>query len=662
MKTAVDYYPEHWPQERWHRDAKMMRDAGISAVRVGEFAWSVLEPQEGRFEPQLLIDAIKLLGEFDIDVIVGTPTPTYPPWLHRKFPDIHIVRPDGRVVEYGQRQDACKNHTGYRDAAVSITERFSEALADSRNVVAWQIDNELGCHDTARCYCDRCESAFQHWLHRKYQGDVGALNAAWGTRVWSQVYNDFDEVSVPRVSAEELPNGGAQNPGLVLDFFRFSSEVQVDFQKDLIDAVRRHSNRPVTHNLMGGYSKINYFDLARDLDFVSWDNYPFMSAHGSPGRHPSFAHDLMRGLKNQKTWVMEQAAGPGGWNYIRPEVEPGRMRLWAFQAVARGSELVSFFRWRTARHGTEQFWHGILHHHGEPGRRLRELRDFSSELRELTSTFDDYDVVHDVALVFDFETLWSYEIQPMVASGFDYRSFATDIVAQLAALGLTTTVISPEADIPDVPLLIAPSFRLSAECHIAKLEAYVRSGGTLLLGPRSGARDASNAIVDARLPGVLSELAGITISEYDVFSGIPGFQMQLENNQGANYTAYGLAELIEAKEDGDVRLRYRGRYYKGVAAATQHRHEEGFCHYLGTVLRSEDLRAYLQDVCRSAGLETEVLPETVERVRTKTKVGDVTFYLNHGDTPVTVAAEGGFTLDAFGVAVRLNDQDLIKRS
>jgi len=368
MLLGTPYYPEHWPEERWATDARLMQEAGISRVRMGEFAWHRMEPTEGHFEFDWLQRAIEVFARHEIGTILCTPTPTYPAWLHRKYPDIHQVKSDGTVKEYGQRQDACKNHPGYRLHARRIAEEMLAALGDHPNVVAWQTDNEFGCHGTSRCYCAYCESAFQAWLRDRFGGDIDALNAAWGTFFWSQDYNDFGEISLPRDTADRTANDG-QNPSLVLDFYRFSSDVQIAFQREQIALIRKYSpGRLVTHNLMGLFSQIDYFKLAADLDVVSWDNYPFRwNGTGLPPL--PLAHDLMRGLQRKPVWVMEQASGAGGWGVYPATPQPGQMRLWAYQAVARGADMISFFRWRSCRYGREQYWHGILYHHGIPQRR-----------------------------------------------------------------------------------------------------------------------------------------------------------------------------------------------------------------------------------------------------------------------------------------------------
>ena len=257
------------------------------------------------------------------------------------------------------------------------------ALGDHPHVVGWQTDNEFGCHGTVRCHCRYCKIGFEDWLRQRFGDDIEALNAAWGTAFWSQQYNGFDEIYPPRDTADRTANDGA-NPSLVLDFYRYSSDVQVSFQREQVELIRRHSpGRTVTHNLMGMFSQIDYTKLAADLDVVSWDNYPFWT-NGTNRPPPPLAHDLMRGLKGRTVWVMEQASGAGGWGTYPATPQPGQMRLWAYQAVARGADMISFFRWRTCRYGREQYWHGILYHHGIPQRRYEEVKQLGTEFDALS--------------------------------------------------------------------------------------------------------------------------------------------------------------------------------------------------------------------------------------------------------------------------------------
>jgi beta-galactosidase len=634
---GVDYYPEHWPQKRWETDARLMREAGITRVSVGEFAWHRMEPTEGAFDFEWFREAVDLLGRHGIKTIMGTPTPAYPPWLHRKHPDLHQVNSAGRVKEFGQRQDVCKNHPGYRQHARLVVERLAGALGNHPDIVAWQIDNEFGCHDTARCYCPRCEALFQEWLRERFGGDIAALNRAWGTFFWSQDYNDFSEICVPRDTADNTGNDG-QSPALVLDFYRFSSDVQVRFQREQAEVLRRLSpGRTITHNFMGLFPHIDYFALAADLDVVSWDNYPFWT-NGTNRPPRPLAHDLMRGLKRRNVWVMEQGSGPGGWGTFPSTPQPGQMRAWAYQAVARGADLVSFFRWRSCRWGREQYWHGILYHHGQPQRRYAELKQLGAEFKKLSGELDGTSVRSEVAILHDYDTVWALETQPHVRSdrSFDPREMAQNWGDALARLGVTADAVSTAAGLEGYKLVIAPTLHVCTPELAARLEAFVRAGGTLVLGPRSGAKDLENAVVDELLPGPLRRLAGCHVEEYDVFAAVQNLAMTVRG-LGGRHRARALAEVLVPEGGAKALLTYGAHYYAGRPAAVRNVLGKGRCVYLGTVLEAKGLAAVLRPLLRETGVASLAgLPASVEFTRRCAPGRSLAFYLNHGAKPVKV--------------------------
>lgn len=642
MLLGTPYYPEHWPEERWPTDARLMQEAGITRVRMGEFAWHQMEPVPGRFEFDWLRRAIELMSRHGIQTILCTPTPTYPAWLHKRYPDIHQVKSNGQVKEYGQRQDTCKNHPGYREHARRIVQEMLQALGDHPDVVAWQTDNEFGCHGTARCYCPHCQTAFQSWLRERFSGDVGALNAAWGTFFWSQVYNDFGEIAVPRDTADRTANDG-QNPGLVLDFYRFSSDVQVAFQREQVEQIRRYSpGRTITHNLMGLFSHIDYFELASDLDVVSWDNYPFW-ANSTNRPPPPLAHDLMRGLKRKPVWVMEQASGAGGWGTFPATPQPGQMRLWAYQAVAHGADLISFFRWRSCRFGREQYWHGILYHHGLPQRRYEELQQMGREFEALSAELDGSVVESSLAILYDYDSLWALETQPHVPQGFGYAEMAQRFAQAGARLGIQADVVGLRSDWGGYKALIAPCLHVLTPEIADRLKSFVRGGGTLVIGPRSGVKDGENAVVNDWLPGLLQELAGCTVIEYDAFSTIPGLEMHVVDGEGKACRAHALAEVLDPANEARTLFSYANHYYAGQPAAVQNRYGRGACIYLGTVLDDAGTRDLVKTVAGAAGIPyVEDVPECIE-VSRRTRQGQAyAFYLNHSAQParVTLARPG----------------------
>ena len=374
---GVDYYPEQWPEENWETDAQLMSEAGFNVVRLAEFAWAKMEPQEGIFDFDWLDRAIEIFHKKDISVILGTPTASPPPWLAHKVPDILRVREDGLRVGYGSRRKNCPSHPVYRERSRSITSAMAKHFARNPAVIGWQTDNEFG----DRCYCDICRKEFQIWLQQRY-GTLDELNTRWGTVFWSHTYSEWDQISLPLSTL-----GAPPNPSLALDFRRFVSSAYECFQQEQIDILRpKCPNHFITHDMMGfGYDGLDYFDLAKPLDFVSWNNYPIGFWHKFPysPSSPALSHDAMRGLKNKNFWVMEHQAGPTGWQVVSPAPRPGVLRLWAYQSIAHGADGIVFFRWRTARFGAEQYWHGILEHDGRAGRRYNEIKQMGAELKRV---------------------------------------------------------------------------------------------------------------------------------------------------------------------------------------------------------------------------------------------------------------------------------------
>ncbi len=126
---GVCYYPEHWPQDWWARDAVRMKALGLSYVRIGEFAWSRLEPDPGRYDFDWLDRAIAVLGDAGLKVVMCTPTATPPKWLIDAHPDILPVDPaTGRVRGFGSRRHTDFSSDTWLTAALGITRVLARAL------------------------------------------------------------------------------------------------------------------------------------------------------------------------------------------------------------------------------------------------------------------------------------------------------------------------------------------------------------------------------------------------------------------------------------------------------------------------------------------------------------------------------------------------------
>jgi len=578
FRFGVDYYPEHWPEERWTTDARLMQEAGFNTVRLAEFAWSKLEPQEGRFDFDWLDRAVDILSRRQIQVILGTPTASAPPWLLQRHAEIFRMRQDGQRVTYGNRRGTCPNSPLYRHYAGRIVAQMAAHFHKAPALIGWQIDNEFG----ERCYCPQCQQAFHAWLRSRYQ-TLDELNHKWGTVFWSQVYTDWDEIPLP------LATGGSPNPSLALDYDRFMSDSYVDFQRCQVETIRSQCpGSQITHNFMGfSFDQVNYFDLARDLDLVSLNYYPRsqwnMQAEVDPSEF-ALALDTMRGLKHQNFWMMEQQAGPGGWEMISVQPRPGELRLWAYQAIAHGADGILFFRWRSCRYGAEQFWHGLLDHDGTAGRRYAEASQVGQELRALSGAIVSTVIRPKVAFLLSYDSRFAFQIQPNNPQ-FSYPAHFQQLYQAFYRQHAQVEIVSPDDDLNSYRLVVAPSLHLMDRETAKKLEEFVRQGGTLVVTQRSGVKDETNLVVDQRLPGYLRELMGAEVAEYDSLAPgmsneirfvLPGLELQASLNCGT------LCDVLAPQAARTVAV-YCRDYYAGKPAITENRYGEGRAIYVGTI-------------------------------------------------------------------------------
>ena len=264
---GVCYYPEHWPEEQWAEDAARMAATGLTWVRIGEFAWSRMEPEPGKLAFGWLDRAIDTLGAQGLKVVLGTPTATPPRWMLERHPDMLAVDAEGRPRKFGSRRHYCFSHEGYRQECRRIATLLGERYGRNPHVQAWQIDNEYACHGTTLSYSDAALHGFRDWLARKYQSP-DALNRAWGNVFWSMDYADWDEIDLPNLTVTE------PNPAHVLYFRRYSSDQVAAFNKVQADALRPLTDRPLIHNYMGRELSFDHFKVGADLDIASWDSYP----------------------------------------------------------------------------------------------------------------------------------------------------------------------------------------------------------------------------------------------------------------------------------------------------------------------------------------------------------------------------------------------------
>jgi beta-galactosidase len=674
MRTGVCYFPEHWPREQWREQVTAMAEADVSVVRMGEFAWSVLEPQRGELSMDWLADAVELVADHGMEVILCTPTATPPKWLTEDRPSVLRETIDGTVQGHGSRRQYCSNSDAYRAETERIVGALAERFADTPAVIGWQADNEYGCHGTVRCYCANCARAFRSWLGDRY-GSVAKLNEEWGTTFWSQRYTAFSEVDPPG------PTPAEQHPSLLLDYARFANDSIVEYnrlQTDLLRAV--NDDWFVTHNFMGDFRTLDPAPIAADHDHASWDSYPTGFVQDRRPGEPTetelragdpdqvgLNHDLYDGIGAGPFWVMEQQPGDVNWPPYAPQPAEGAVRLWTHQAIAHGADVVSYFRWQRCREGQEQYHAGLRHADGTPDRGVREAGRVAAEFADTLPELGSPDA--DVALVHDADAMWAIDAQPH-APTFEYWSYLREYYAALRARGLQVDVIPPAAftgafssdrtvaaggepfeaaDADEYEAIVAPALHLVDERLADTIEAAVRNGTSLLLGARSGVKTLSNKL-HSRQPGPLSALAGATVERHE---SLPS---QIEttltyDGQAHQYRTW--AEWLQPDEATTVGT-YTAGPGDGAPAITSHDHGAGTVLYCGVWPSSALADDLVTTVLEAAGLS--VGERAPSGVRVLERDGH-TWVLNFTEEVLEVADVdepwliGSDTVEPFDVAV-----------
>lgn len=641
MYFGACYYPEHWPEERWSRDMAMMKEANFNVVRLAEFAWIKMEPEEGRFEFEWLDRAIALAEKHGMKVILGTPTAGPPKWLMDKHPDIYQKDMYGRVRGFGARRHYCFNNATFREYTRIIVEAMAIRYGKRQSVAGWQIDNELGMIDTTRCYCDNCLEAFRCWLDNRY-GSIEAVNEAWGTIFSSGTFRNWEELHLPTYAVHQ-----EHNPGLQLDYRRFCSDSALDYLTLQLRILHEHApGQPITTNEMGKYNHIDYYDLSAELDLCALDIYPAMKRDKEAmARNSAAEHDMTRGYKRRNYWVLEHQSGTPGANVMAPTPKPGDLRRWTYQSVARGADAIVYFRWRTLNVSVEQYWHGILHHHGEPGRLYEETKRTGAELRLLAPLLANTRVRAKVAILRSYDNEWAFEIQPH-KRGYEYMNHLMSYYGCLYDRGITVDILSPEADLSGYELVIAPNLKMAKEDTVKKLYDYVHDGGTLVLDIRAGVKLWDNRMSQDRLPGVYRELLGIVIDEYGILDETCGNTFSIEG--GGHYPAENWYEVVRLK-GAESAASFDADYYEGAPAVTRHRYGGGEAWYVATDAGVEGMGAILE---RVIGDVSALLPtglgrvpsgvEVVERVSEKDEGISLLILINHTEATVSIECTGAF--------------------
>ena len=595
IRLGCDYNPDQWPERLWREDVALMREAGVSLATVGVFSWARLEPTEGARDWGWLDRVLDLLGEAGIGVDLATPTASPPPWLGHRHPGSLAVDADGRTMWWGSRNHFCPSSPEYRKSALALVSDLAARYGAHPAVELWHVGNELG----QLCWCDASAEAFRAWLGARH-GELDALNAAWGTSVWSQRYSSWDEIIPPR-SAPYLPN-----PSQTLDFRRFCSDELVSLYRAERDLIKAASDRPVTTNLMGFFPLLDGWSVAAEVDLVATDHYVDPAR---PSSSDAAAHDLTRGLARGRPWVlMESAVGAVNWREHNVPKAPGALLADSLSAVARGADVVAFFQWRQTPFGAERFHSAMVGLSGELRPGVLALKQALARLDPIAGTR----VRATTAILFDWPSWWAADLP----GGPSTRLRALDQVhawhAALHRRGVTIDFVGPDSPLDAYRAVLLPSAHIVEADLAQRLEAVLARGGAVVVGPFSGVADRDGHLHLGRFPAPLRALLGVSGDEWVPLPGptrVGGFEV----DTWAERLIADDAEVVHAHTPDPDPLGLAG-----TPAVTR----RGRAWYLSVLPPPDVLADLLVD---ATGETPTALPAGVEAVRR----GPALFLINH---------------------------------
>ena len=629
-----DYNPDQWPREIWEEDMRLFKKANVDIVTLNVFSWARLQPSENVYDFSQLDEIMALVRENGLKVCLATATAAHPAWMVKKYPDILRTNFDGSKRKFGGRHNSCPNSLNYQKFSTRIAEKIAERYKDFDNIVSWHVSNEYG----ETCYCDNCEKAFRVWLKDKYK-TIEALNRAWNTAFWGHTFYEWDEIVSPNLLSEHFAENRTMFQGISLDYKRFNSDSLLECYKLERDVLRKITpNIQITTNMMGFYKTLDYQKWAKELDFISWDNYPSLdSTYSGVAKN----HDLMRSLKNGKPFsLMEQTPSVTNWQQYNALKRPGVNRLHSLQAVAHGSDTIMYFQMRRSIGACEKMHGALIDHAGHENTRVfRECSQIGDELVQLGDKIIGSYKESRVAILFDWDNWWATEFCAGPTTDLNHVKQIENYYEVFSKANISVDFIAVDSDFEKYDLIVAPNLYM-VKPHVAdKLEAFTSSGKTFVTTVFSGIVDEFDLVKTGGYPGELRQLLGIWVEEIDALP--PGVYNEI-HQEGEIYSSELLWDIIHP-EGAEVIATHGKEFYAGTPVVTKNQFGEGHAWYVGTVADKAYLTKLLLGICSEVGIKPIMTSSPMVEVTRRVK-GDktYTFILNHGDGDGIAVSDGTY--------------------
>lgn len=629
-----DYNPDQWLDrpDILEEDIKMMKKAGVNTATVGVFSWSALEPQEGNFQFGWLHDIMDKLYENGIYTVLATPTGARPAWMDEKYPSVLRVEKDGRRNHHSGRHNHCMSSLEYRALVEKMDTRLAQEFGNHPGLILWHISNELG----GECYCDSCKKRFQEYLREKYHNNIEELNKQWWTSFWSRRFDSFEQIEPP------YDNGEHSILGLNLDWKRFNSWNMKDYLAFERRILKKYTPQvPATANFMKLFEQLDYVDLAKEIDIISWDGYPsWNNDYETPvdtAAELSFDHAVMRSLKKDKPFMlMESTPSLVNWHSVNKLKRPGILRASSIQTIGCGSDTVQYFQWRKGRGAAEQFHGAVVDHLGRDDTRVfKEVSEVGELLKKLAPVTGSR-VASKAAVLFDWSNRWAIkDMQGMAHDTKNYEKEVRKFYNIHLKKGINADIVFPLEDLSSYSLVVLPMYYAVSKEAGAWLKEYVKNGGTVVATYLTAYVNENTLAYLGGFPGAgLGEVFGLYAEELDTLYPTDSNAVLMKDGNKAIVKDY--CELIKLT-GAEVLGTYESDFYAGMPAVTVHSYGNGKAYYIGTRMEEEDLIKFFTPIWSECGIKEKELPEGVEYLtRTAEDGSTFDFYVNYNAMPVTV--------------------------
>ena len=634
MLLGVDYYPEQWDISIMEEDLANIKELGSNVIRIGEFAWHLMEKEEGKYDFSFFDTVIKKANEYGLKVIFGTPTATIPAWLVKKYPEILSEFENGEKRTFGGRHIYCFNSEVFYKYSEKIIRELANHYKDEKNIVAWQIDNEFGHEGSDECYCPKCHRAFQEFLRNKFNNSIDELNKTYGTTFWSQEYNSFEEIPVPKKTIT------THNPALRLDWERFRSKSIVDysnFQVELLKSII--PDCVVIHDFPGGGldKHVDYSKVAQKLNVVAFNNYPVWGGQKEPipPHEIAFGLDYIRGLKRENFWITEAIMGAQGHDITGFLPRPNQAKMWSCQGMARGCSSLIYFRYRGATKGAEQFCYGILDADNKKRRKFYEVKDFFHNIIKYEDILE-HPIKSKVAIVYDYDSLASFRIQKQSIL-LDCHQEMKKFYKPFYDSNIMVDIISEDKDFSEYKILILPVMIIWKKELTEKVKEFAKNGGIVVMTYRTAVKDIDNNLtLGEMLPVGYNDFVGAYVEEIESLQEYNSLDLEGEGVFNGIKGKGGIFRDMLVSKGAEVLFRYNDKFYDTFSAVTKNSYGKGKVYYIGCSPEEATLKLIVEDILNSAELSKILSPDNVEIVVRENGDKQIKIYINHNDYEVKV--------------------------